>query len=114
MPRRREREPVQQAPIDVIVPPEFVVGPLAEVWGAGPGDLGGAYMCHGPARMTWERDARLDTALACAIAPVFGPWALASPGGAERLARLGITPDDLPALRAAARDRTTDPSRRTS
>lgn len=84
------------------VPPEFVVGPLAEVWGDGPHDLGAAHMRHSRARMTWERAVGLTTALACAIAPVRGPWSLESPHAAERLAALGFTTDDLPRLRRAA------------
>lgn len=114
MPRRRDPEPVEQAPADVTVPPEFVLGPLAEVWGDGPGDLGTAYRRHSRARMTWERDAGLDTATACANAPVGGPWALDSPDGAERLARLGFTTDDLPRLRRAAGTHDTSPRRSTT
>lgn len=87
---------------DVTVPPEFVVGPLAEVWADGPHDLGTAHMRHSRARMTWERATGLTTALACAIAPVRGPWSLESPRAAERLAALGFTPDDLPRLRRVA------------
>lgn len=85
------------------------MGPLAQVWADEPDDLGAAYMRHSRARTEWERAAGLDTVTACALAPVSGPWSLTHPGGAERLASLGINPDDLPALRRAARDRTTDP-----
>lgn len=103
----RPRLVVPPPRVDVTVPPEFVVGPLDVVWGDGPGDLGGAHMRHSRARMTWERATGLTTALACAIAPVRGPWSLESPHAAERLAALGLTPDDIPALRRAAQGRTT-------
>lgn len=100
----RPRQPVQRPAGDVTVPPEFVVGPLAEVWSDSgrPDDLGSAFQRHARARRAWQEAAHLTTADACALAPVRGPWALASPDGPDRLARLGFTADDLPRLRRAA------------
>lgn len=110
MKRRSEPTPAMTG----TVPDEFRVGPLADVWADGPHDLGTAYVRHSRARMAWERAAGLDTALACAIAPVSGPWSLDGPHGVERLAALGLTPDDLPRLRRAAGTHDTTPNRRTT
>ncbi len=98
----RHDEPVEAPRSDVTVPPELAVGALAEVWADGPHDLGTAFLRHSRARRAWEQREHLDTAAACALVPAGGPWSLDSPDAAERLARLGFTPDDLPRLRRAA------------
>ena len=43
------------------------------------------------------------------LGPSSGPWSVSSPRGVERLAGLGYSPDDLPALRTEAQRMSTDP-----
>lgn len=130
MARPARPRPVAPAPrAAVSVPPELLIGALAECWSDSghESDLGSAWGNYGRARRAWCAEHRLDTHEQSLALPSGAPWALAVPAWmaesgrpyddpADRLARLGLTPTDLPALRRAAqaRIRSTDPSRRTT
>lgn len=92
------------------VPPQITVGSCAEVWSESghPQDLGSAFRRYGMARRAWEVVSHLAVAASCALVPPSRPYSVADPGGTERLARHGFSPDDLTWLRVAARQRVTD------
>lgn len=116
----RADEPVEAPPPTAAAPPELLVGALAEVWAehAHPHDLGGAHMRYGAALHAWQAAEHLTTAQMCELVNVpRSPWSLATydadgQDADARLALAGVTRTDLPALRRAAQERTTD-SRRT-
>lgn len=100
----KRRRPATPDRTGIAVPPELRCGALSEVWSTTGHryDLGSAWGRHGQARRAFCAAAGLDTAAECALMPSAGPWALESEHGPERLARLGFTPADIPALRVAA------------
>ena len=85
------------------------MGACAEVWGetGGPYDLLTARGRYSRARGGWEAAEGLDTVTSYRLLPATGPWSVTDQHGPDRLARLGLTATDLPALRAAALERTT-------
>ncbi len=95
------------------VPPEVAVGACVEVWSdtGHPHDLGSAFRRYGTARRQWEVANHLDVATSCALVPAGSPYSVTAPGGAERLAGRGFSPDDVTWLRVAAQQRITDTDR---
>lgn len=119
MARPARPRPAAPAPRPAVtVPPELLVGPLAEVWSATehPLDLGSAWGNYGHARRAWHTAEGLTRDQVRDLVPGGAPWSLQVPDRqresgrpnadpADRLARRGLTPADLPALRRAAQAR---------
>jgi len=92
----------------VAVPRELRAGALHAIWDSdgAPGHWLTTRTRYRDARLAWERGQGLTTAESFRLCPANGtPWSLGDPGSDERLARLGLAREDLPALRRAARER---------
>jgi hypothetical protein len=100
----------------VVVPPELAVGPCVEVWSLTGHlhDLISARSGYSRARTSWERAEGLDGVTSYRLLRASGPWSVTTPGGPDRLARLGLSVADIPALREAAQARAeaADPAHR--
>ncbi len=101
----------------VVVPPELAVGGLVQVWAEVVPDHGvpiSTFTRYSAARDAWAAAEQLDTPTSCRLLPGGAPWSVTAPGGPDRLASLGLSTTDLPALRAAAQERVaaSDPATR--
>lgn len=87
-----------------IVPPELIIGALADVWATEPGgvDLIEGKRRYNAARRAWQAAAGLDGPASFGLLPAKSPYRLTDSGGPSRLARYGFTPDQVPWLRDRA------------
>ncbi len=96
------------------VPPELLIGPLAEVWAEDGADLLDARRRYGIARRAREASTEVERPTSYALLPATAPWRLTDPGGTARLARIGVSADRLPELRAVTARVATHDHRRTT
>lgn len=104
--RVRSPKPAPAAPRGrPVVPPELRCGAVTEVWAEAEGDLLHARRNYLDAAYAWRADLGLTDAEWAHALPPRSPYRLSDAGGLERLASYGVSPTQLPDLRAAAQHR---------
>ena len=91
-------------------PPELAIGKCCEVWAGSDTEFPAQISAYGNwtrAAHAWAAAHAVPFADLHLVLPPGAPWSVHQPGGVERLAGHGYSPDDVTWLRVAAQQHTT-------